>query len=379
MIKTLRYSLFLLFAACVAQTAFAKQVVFDFDTDYATLFPNVGGVSSGTGALYDPAGEFNENGVATIDGVTITVEASPADAQTRNRIWTSSPRLRMYNSTLTIAAAGGSKITSVVIDLAKSASSAKFDAGNTTNTGAFTVSGTQAVWSGDATDNIVLTVAKNTQMMKMTVYLDEEGPVAPEPDEHIFSQTFLNGLGAFTIDNKELGGLDFVWADGKQYGAKASAYTDAAHAAEASLISPVIDLAGCKNIVMTFEHAVNKGTATNLKVAVRADGADTAVDGIDWPAGTSWNFQSAGNISLEQYAGKKIQLVFTYKSTETDCPTWEVKNLLIDGEKSTDGIENVEAGKADAKQVIYNMAGQRMEKMQKGLNIVNGKKIIKRQ
>lgn len=43
------------------------------------------------------------------------------------------------------------------------------------------------------------------------------------------------------------------------------------------------------------------------------------------------------------------------------------------------GIENIETGKADAKQVIYNMAGQRMEKMQKGLNIVNGKKVIKRQ
>lgn len=42
---------------------------------------------------------------------------------------------------------------------------------------------------------------------------------------------------------------------------------------------------------------------------------------------------------------------------------------------STTAIENVEVAN-DSKQVIYTIGGQQLKKAQKGLNIINGKKVI---
>ncbi|MCM1079917.1 MAG: hypothetical protein NC344_09480 [Bacteroidales bacterium] len=50
-------------------------------------------------------------------------------------------------------------------------------------------------------------------------------------------------------------------------------------------------------------------------------------------------------------------------------------NQLYSVTKSTTGISNVEAAK-DGKQVVYTIGGQQLEKAQKGLNIINGKKVV---
>lgn len=376
--KTLRYSLLsMLMVFC--GLASAQTVVFDFDTNYQSYFPNVKGVSSGTGATYVADGEFNEDGVVTVDGVTVTVQASASDATTRNRIWTSSPRLRMYNGNLTIAAPAGSKVTALEFTLAKSASASKWDDNNTVNVGKWTKNGTTVTWGGAEAESVVFTIVKNTQISKLTVTLngDVTEPVDPDPTpgKGIFSEAFDKDLGQFTIENKELGSLSYVWAYDSYKYAKASAYKGAANAADASLVSPEIDLTGCKNVVLSFEHAVNKGAASGLSVEVRADGTSTTLEGISWPAGTSWNFQSSGNISLEKFVGKKIQIVFHYTSTTSVCPTWEVRNVLVDGEKDGAGISAVAADKT-ADKVIFNLAGQRLEKPVKGINIINGKKVV---
>ena len=54
--------------------------------------------------------------------------------------------------------------------------------------------------------------------------------------------------------------------------------------------------------------------------------------------------------------------------------TPEVKSFVF-GEDNATGIQTIENAVEDG--VIYNIAGQRMSKMQKGINIVNGKKILK--
>ena len=52
-----------------------------------------------------------------------------------------------------------------------------------------------------------------------------------------------------------------------------------------------------------------------------------------------------------------------------------MKGFYIDDDLET-GIANVDANlNADAN--IYNLAGQRLQKMQKGINIINGIKILK--
>ncbi|MDE5948381.1 MAG: choice-of-anchor J domain-containing protein [Prevotella sp.] len=376
--KTLRYSLLsmlMVFCGLVS----AQTVVFDFDTNYQTYFPNVKGVSSGTGASYVADGELNEDGVVTVDGVTVTVQASATDATTRNRIWASSPRLRMYNGNLTVAAPAGSKVTALEFTLSKNASSAKWDDNNTVNVGKWTKDGTTVTWGGAEAEAVVFTIAKNTQISKLTVTLNGEvtEPIEPDPTpgNGIFSEAFDASLGQFTIENKELGELTYVWSYDSYKYAKASAYKGAANVADASLVSPEIDLTGCKNVVLSFDHAVNKGAASGLSVEVRADGTSTTLEGISWPAGTSWDFQTSGNISLEKFVGKKIQIVFHYTSTTSVCPTWEVRNVLVDGEKGGSGINAISADKT-ADGAIFNLAGQRLEKPVKGINIINGKKVV---
>ena len=59
-----------------------------------------------------------------------------------------------------------------------------------------------------------------------------------------------------------------------------------------------------------------------------------------------------------------------------DVPTAsEVKALSFDGEDAT-AIQAID-GQHATDDAIYNVAGQRIQKMQKGINIINGKKVLK--
>lgn len=149
------------------------QVVFDFDANYQTYFPQLPGVSSGSNDTYVADGEFNADAVVTVDGVSITIKASAADAQTRNRVWSGSPRLRLYNEGFTVSAPGH-KITSI-----------EFNA-HSTNFNASTKSegwnATTRQWVGSQ-ETVAFTVAKNTQIKTITVTLDET--VEPDPEVHI--------------------------------------------------------------------------------------------------------------------------------------------------------------------------------------------------
>ena len=56
-------------------------------------------------------------------------------------------------------------------------------------------------------------------------------------------------------------------------------------------------------------------------------------------------------------------------------PAAGVKAFFLNGGDAT-GISGVDAN-VDANEAIYNIAGQRINKFQKGINIINGKKILK--
>ena len=92
--------------------------------------------------------------------------------------------------------------------------------------------------------------------------------------EVIYSETFSASQGDFTIDNKSLSsGLTYVWKwKSADYGIVASAYvSNANHAAESWLISPSISLVDYSSAELSFDHAINKGAPTNLKVKISAD------------------------------------------------------------------------------------------------------------
>ena len=214
------------------------------------------------------------------------------------------------------------------------------------------------------------------------------GEVNPEPqpepqpeDKGVFSETFAEGVGTFTIDDKVMPeGSKYIWQYSK-YGnnayMKASAFFGGnMHASESWLVSPVIDLTKVQASVLTFENAANKFFETPVKdaclVKVKAEGAawtDVVVNQL--PDGKSWDFVTS-TVDLKAFDGKKVQIAFVYTSTDQVAGTWEVKNVKVDGNTAT-GIEAVET--ENGAQVIYDLAGRRVAKAVKGLYIINGKKV----
>jgi hypothetical protein len=144
----------------ISGSMFAQGVTIDFDTDYATLFPNLAGVSSNESHDGDFTGATTSTAVS---GYTVTV--TPADdAKTPSRIWGSSPRLRMYSGTFTVS---GSNITNI-----------EFNTGTNFNiSGVNTGELSGKVWTGSANE-VVFTIEKNTQLKSITI----NGSAQPEPE-----------------------------------------------------------------------------------------------------------------------------------------------------------------------------------------------------
>ena len=154
--------------------AMAQEVTIDFDADYATLFPTITGVSSGTS--HD--GDFTEATTSTeVSGVTVTVSPK-ASGNNENRIWGSSPRLRMYSGTLTFKSSDKS-ITKIEMDILTNGS--EVAKGNTANAGTLAYTqGTKSgsnynatlTWTGSEKE-VVITIAGNTQFRKAVLTLSD--------------------------------------------------------------------------------------------------------------------------------------------------------------------------------------------------------------
>ena len=212
MMKTLRYFMLLAMTAMVS-TTFAQKVTFDFDADANTLF-GIEGSSSGSGDSYDASGEFNEDKTATVEGVSVTVSASETDAKTRNRIWKTSPRLRLYNGTVTVSAPGH-KITEMVFTVNWNSGKKVLNFNATADAGTITLGDMDnqtATWAGES-ETVVFTIASNSQIKKLEVTLD--GEVAPavltiEGEEEFTDKTTVtingtlpDGQVFYTLDGTE--------------------------------------------------------------------------------------------------------------------------------------------------------------------------------
>ena len=171
------------------------------------------------------------------------------------------------------------------------------------------------------------------------VFGGSQQPEQPAGPVEVFAESFTESLGDFTIEDTALPeALTYVWSwGGANYGAKASAFANGtSYASDSWLISPVINLKGNVDPVLTFEHVYNKFpdlefALANCTLNVREEGA-SAWTKVAIPVttdNTSWTFCSSGDIDLSAYAGKKIQLGFHYVSEEGKSGTWEVKNLVL--------------------------------------------------
>ncbi len=167
-------------------------------------------------------------------------------------------------------------------------------------------------------------------------------PTPPDPGTGIFSETFANGQGQFTIHDVVLPSeLTYVWThDSSRKHMKASAFKSNPYKTESWLVSPQIDLAEVRSATLTFEQAINYAepqdrihvmVSTNFTGAVE-DAVWTELVFDQWPVNDNqWVFVTS-TIDLSTYAGQQVTIAFKYTSeaTQEQCPTWELKNVVVE-------------------------------------------------
>lgn len=162
------------------------------------------------------------------------------------------------------------------------------------------------------------------------------------------SEPFIgNGQGKFVIQNVHLQDpLTYVWYYSSSYGMCASAFKDnASWDSEAWLVSPVIKLKKAHNPQLIFDQAFNKAANFTEEATVlvstdyKGDVTTCTWTPLEWnknedgslnvPPGTSWVFQTTGNLDLSAFKGQSIYLGFRYTTSGGISGTWEIKNVLV--------------------------------------------------
>ena len=167
-------------------------------------------------------------------------------------------------------------------------------------------------------------------------------PVDPQPEvpgeevvvtkDAAYEESFASEFGKFTVENKELGGLDFVWTiDANRKYAKGSAFKGSAVVAESWLVSPVLNLNALTKVALNFSQAsysAGQKEEFMLKVKNVTDNVDWANVDFELTEG-QWKWID-NTVDLSAYAGKKIQIAFAYKNENSaNANTWEVKNVKV--------------------------------------------------
>lgn len=292
----------------------------------------------------DPGLQFSETTVTTTVGAEFT-------APTLTKETTAEP---VYSSSNEAVA---------TVDAATGAVSV-LAAGTTTITA--TVAETEAYAAGSAT---------------YTLTVGEE--IRTEVDEP-YTETFESGIGSFTINNVNLPEeLSYIWNhDSKYKYMKASAYKGQNYASESWLVSPVIKLSFAEVVrYASFDQCISKffgDVTTEATLWVREQGGEwkqLTITYPELPESGNWSQFETQTVSLAGYEGKNIQIGFKYVSTAEAAGTWEIKNFSVTT-SSVDGINAVEDNAKVADDAIYNLAGQRLAKPAKGINVIGGKKVV---
>lgn len=143
----------------------------------------------------------------------------------------------------------------------------------------------------------------------------------------LFSESFAESLGDFTVTQTEE-----VWSYNSGYKcAYANGFGKGAQ--ELKLISPIINLADVAGANLTFEHAA--GYINDHELQKEFTLWIKEKDATEWTQLTiptypnSWTFVNSGEISLNAYCGKEVQIAFNYICQESSAAAWEIKNVII--------------------------------------------------
>lgn len=187
--------------------------------------------------------------------------------------------------------------------------------------------------------------------MKSTKYNGGSGEVTPgETGTVIYSADYHSAGGdCETTDVKQPQNGIEIWQRSSNYGWKATSSIKNSsgkydkYKGEGTLALPEIDLGGYSSASLSFTHMLNFCTSPDdyLSVEVHCDGNVTKLTGFTWPAGTKFVSVKSGDISLNQFVGKKIQIVFHYTGTTSVSATWEIEKATVTGKKTSTGIDAV--------------------------------------
>lgn len=143
----------------------------------------------------------------------------------------------------------------------------------------------------------------------------------------LFSESFAESLGDFTVTQTEE-----IWSYNSGYKcAYANGFGKGAQ--ELKLISPIINLADVAGASLTFEHAA--GYINDHELQKEFTLWIKEKDATEWTQLTiptypnSWTFVNSGEISLNAYCGKEVQIAFNYICQESSAAAWEIKNVII--------------------------------------------------
>ena len=401
--KFLRYSLSLVLAF-VASVTFAQEVTFDFDNDYKTLFPELTGTSSSTS--HD--GDITKTMTCTTNGISVAVSAKTPGSSTDNRIWSSSPRLRMYSGTLTIQAPADKKIASIDIINGKWNNNNKADVG-TNNNGS---------WTGDA-NKVVYTIAANTQIKSIKVML--AGTKIEYTDAASVKELLANNKEAKDYINLKLTNAKVLYVN--SYNGTVNTYVREGDTAIEmrtlgidmpvnSIISGTVKVNLAYDAGIPYLSASKETNGDNLKITESNEAAEpviaTVKDILDGKYTNDLIKIKEFTFSKEEYATDK----FNYYANDGEnkimiydkfSSIGGVSNLT-EGEKYTltgifgvifknipevlpikavekfepTSITNITTDEAAKNAPVYNLAGQKVTKAYKGVVIKNGKKMIQK-
>ena len=397
----LRYA-FIAVLAFICNVSFG-QTVFDFDKDYKTLFPNLKGVSSSS----SHEGDFKEATTCTVDGIKVTI-SKKASGNNENRIWESSPRLRMYSGTMTIEAPEGKKISDISFDKTKWAANNKSDVGTLT----------EGKWKGDA-NKVVITIAGNTQLKSLTVTL--AGTVITYKDVPSIKDLLTNYTSATTNLNLKLTNAKVIYVN--VYEKTTNTYVREGDAAielrTLGFDMPVNStISGTVKVDLDYSYGVpylKANDATNDESLTIQESTEEAQPIVATVADivakkyindlviikdvkfTKESVTSGTSTRTNYYINdgdQKVQLYDKFQvsdlATLTDGETYTVQGLFGQIYKDvpeilmtkkvaeTTGINNITTDATLENAPAFNLAGQKVSKAYKGVVIKAGKKFIQK-
>ena len=399
--KILRISMIAVLAL-IANFSFG-QTIFYFDNDYKTLFPDLPGVSSSD----SHEGDFTKATTCTVDGIKVTI-SKKTSGNNENRIWTSSPRLRMYSGTMTIEAPEGKKISDISFEQTKWAESNNSDVGTLT----------AGKWKGDA-NKVVVNIAGNTQIKSLTVTL--AGTVITYTDVPSVKDLLANYTKATSNLNLKLTNAKVLYVN--NYKGTVNTYVREGNAAiELRTLGFDMPVNSTISGTVKVDYAVNNGVpylkandATNDESLTIQESTEEAQPIVATVADivakkyindlviikdvkfTKESVTSGTSTRTNYYINdgdQKVQLYDKFQvsdlATLTDGETYTVQGLfgvmynnvpeilMTKKVAETTGISNITTDATLENAPAFNLAGQKVGKAYKGVVIKAGKKFVQK-